>query len=579
MKTPSFFQRSDLTAALWTFRREFLMVGLFSAVANLLMLTPTIYMLQVYDRVLSSYSELTLVAISLICLFLFGVMAVSEWTRSRILVRAGVRLDEILGTRIFNASFEASLGSSGASPARAFNDLLQVRQFLTGQGIFAFFDAPWVPIYIAVMFFLHPLLGVMSIVFACVQVALAWFGHRRTVAPAEAAIKAGSEATIYVQGKLRNSEVLESMGMVPNLRNRWRERHEKHLVAASASHSANGRVAAWSRFIRYTQQSLSLGAGALLVIDGQLTPGGMIAANVLMTRALAPIDLMVSSWRSFVSARAAFERLEQLLLEFPERDPALSRVAPTGEVALRNVFANAPGRETPILKNITISVPAGTVIAVLGPSGSGKSTLARVLMGIWPDVTGEVLLDGLPIDGWNRMELGPHVGYLPQDVELFDGTIAENIARFSEVDSEKVIAAARCAGLHEMILRFPNGYDTPIGEAGSMLSGGQRQRIALARAVYGDPALIVLDEPNANLDDAGDAALMSTVGQLKANNKTVFLVTHRPGAINAADWLLLLKDGELVASGPRDEVIATLQKAQRPARGAEPSSALTPRPA
>lgn len=579
MKTPAFFQRSDLTATLWSFRREFLMVGLFSAVANLLMLTPTIYMLQIYDRVLVSYSDLTLVAVSLICLFLFGIMAVSEWTRSRILVRAGVRLDEQLGTRVFNASFEAYLGSSGTSPARAFGDLLQVRQFLTGQGIFAFFDAPWAPIYIAVMFFLHPLLGVLSIVFAFVQLALAWFGHRHTVVPAEAAIKAGSDASIYLQGKLRNSEVLESMGMVQNLRHRWRDRHQKYLSTSSSSQSLNSKITAWSKFIRYTQQSLALGAGALLVIDGQLSPGGMIAANVLMSRALTPIDMMVSSWRAFVSARAAFERLEQLLRDFPERNPALSRVAPVGEVTLRNVFADAPGRETPILKDISISVPAGTVVAVLGPSGSGKSTLARVLMGIWPDVAGEVLLDRLPLNGWNRMELGPHVGYLPQDVELFDGTIAENIARFSELDSEKVIAAARCAGLHEMILRFPNGYDTPIGEAGSMLSGGQRQRIALARAVYGDPALIVLDEPNANLDDAGDAALMSTVAQLKAKNKTVFLITHRPGAISAADWLLLLKDGELVASGPRDEVIAKIQHSQRPAREAAPSTALTPRPA
>jgi ATP-binding cassette subfamily C exporter for protease/lipase len=449
---------------------------------------------------------------------------------------------------------------------------MQVRQFLTGQGLFAFFDAPWAPIYIAVTFYLHPLLGVLSIVFACVQVGLAWFGHRHTVAPAEAASRAGTDVTVYLQGKLRNAEVLESMGMVENLRHRWRERHQNYLARNAAAHAINNRVTAWSKFIRYTQQSLSLGAGALLVIDGQMTAGGMIAANVLMSRALGPIDMVVNSWRGFISARAAFMRLERLLQEFPERDPALSRVAPTGALTLRNVFASAEGRQAPILKNLNFSIDAGTVVAVLGPSGSGKSTLARTMVGIWPGISGEVLLDGLPIEGWNRLELGPHLGYLPQDVELFEGTIAENIARFSEVDSDKVIEAARSAGLHEMILRFPQGYDTPIGAAGGMLSGGQRQRIALARAVYGDPALVVLDEPNSNLDDAGEAALMNTVAQLKAKGKTVFLITHRPGAIGVADWLLLLKDGELVANGPRDAVIGALQHRQAPpARPAEPA--------
>ena len=579
MKSPSFFERSELTQVLWSFRREFIMVGIFSMVANVLMLSPTLYMLQVYDRVLMSRSELTLLAMSLITLFFFGVMAFSEWMRSRVLVRSGVRLDEALGTRVFNASFESYLNQSSVGPARAFGDLIQIRQFLTGNGIFAFFDAPWAPIYIAVLFFLHPMLGWLAIFFAMVQMALAWFGHRHTVAPAEAAGKAAAESGAYLQSKLRNSEVLESMGMVHNLRPRWQERHEGTLALQSASQSLAHRITAWSKFIRYSQQSLALGAGALLVIDGQLSPGGMIAANVLMTRALAPIDMMVGTWRSFIGARSAFERLEVLLRDYPARDPALSRVAPKGALTLRNVVASAPGRKTPILKGVSTAVEAGTVTVVLGPSGSGKSTLARTMVGIWPDVSGEVLLDGLPIDGWDRTELGPYLGYLPQDIELFEGTIAENIARFGEVESEKVIAAARSAGLHEMILRFPKGYDTPIGEAGGLLSGGQRQRIGLARAVYGDPVLVVLDEPNANLDDVGEQALVRTVQGLKAAGRTVFLITHRPGILAVADRILILRDGLVQADGPRDEVLAALRAAQPAEQGQSSGGALVAQPA
>lgn len=559
MKKASFFERSELAATLWGFRSELLVAGIFSCVINLLTLTPTIYMLQVYDRVLVSHSETTLVFISLMTLFLFCVMAFAEWSRSRLLVRAGVLLDARLSTRVFNASFESHLSKSGGNPSRAFGDLLNIRQFLTGQGIFAFFDAPWAPIYMMVLFFLHPYLGLVGIVFALIQVALAWFGQRHTNKPVEEAGVALVAAQNYLQGKLRNVELLESMGMVGNLQAAWTKRHESALHAASVAQGITHRMVALSKFIRYSQQSLVLGAGALLVINGDLSPGGMIAANVLMGRALAPIDQIVSGWRNFASARSAFRRLEDLLQEHPERDQALSRVAPTGAMALRNVFASAPGRTDAILKNITMTTLAGSVIAVLGPSGSGKSTLARVLVGIWPDVMGEVLLDGVPISRWDRVELGPHIGYLPQDIELFEGSIAENIARFSELDSEKVIAAARSAGLHEMILRFPKGYDTDIGEAGSLLSGGQRQRIGLARALYGDPALLVLDEPNANLDDVGEQALMRAILELKSKGKTVFIITHRAGAIAAADYLLLLKDGEIVASGPRDAVIQALK--------------------
>lgn len=569
MKAFSFFSRSELTRTLRLFKYEFLIVGLFSMVANLLMLAPTLYMLQVYDRVLVSRSELTLIFVSLITLFLFGVMAFSEWARSRLLVRIGVRLDAALGTRVFNASFEANLSRSGAAAQRSFQDLIELRQFVTGNGTLAFFDVPWMPVYLAVLFFLHPFLGWVALAFTLVQLALAWFGHRTTVAPADAASKAGQAANLFLQTKLRNTEVVESMGMLGGLQKRWAERHAHYMEQQGASQALSHRISAISKWVRYCQQSFALAAGALLVIDGQLTAGAMIAANVLMGRALAPIDQLVGTWRGFLSARNAFERLESLLEAHPERDPALTRVAPRGALRLQQVVASAPGRKEPILKGVDLQADVGTVTVVLGPSGSGKSTLARVLMGIWPDVRGEVLLDERPLSGWDRAELGPHVGYLPQDVEMFDGTIAENIARFSDVDSEKVIAAARSAGLHEMILRFPKGYDTPMGEAGGLLSGGQRQRVGLARALYGNPAVIVLDEPNANLDDAGEAALMQAVREFKAKGRTIFLITHRPGAIAVADQLVVLQDGRVQAQGPRDAVLAQLQAhRQQPAQAA-----------
>ena len=568
MNKPSFFNRSELARALWGFRREFLLVGSLSFLANLLMLAPTLYMLQIFDRVLSSQSELTLLALSLITLLLFAALALSEWLRARLLVRASLRFDRQLSTRVFNGSFQAYLGQSASNKSRPFADLNQIRQFLTGQGVFALFDAPWTPIYIAVIFFLHPWLGVLALGFALVQAALAWFGQRQTVAPSEEVLKAAGETMGDLQGKLRNIEVLESMGMVANLQRRWNRQHAASMDKGALAQGFINRVAGWSKFIRYSQQSLALGAGALLVIDGQLSPGAMIAANVLMSRALAPIDQLVGTWRGFVSCRSAFQRLERLLAEFPGQDHVPSRAGPTGAIGLQGVSAGAAGRATPILKNISFAVPAGTVVAVLGPSGSGKSTLAKVMVGIWSASSGAVLLDGVPIGGWNRLELGPHIGYLPQDVELFGGTLAENIARLGEIDSRKVIEAASSAGMHETILRFPKGYDTLIGDAGHLLSGGQRQRIGLARAIYGDPSLIVLDEPNANLDDAGEAARVRAIRELKAKGKTVFLVTHRQGAVSVADRLMVLSDGVLAADGPHDAVLASLRRPQPAVRTA-----------
>ena len=560
MKTPEIFNRNELSRILWEFRYEFVVAGVFSMVANLLMLTPTIYMLQVYDRVMLSQNMGTLMAVSLITLFFFGVLTFAEWSRSKLLVSSGVRMDELLSKRLFHASYDAYLNPAVKNPSRAFNDLTEVRQFLTGNGIFAFFDAPWAPIYIAVLFMLHPWLGVMAIGFAAVQASLAWWGSNASKPAQAVASKSQQDAGSYLQSKFRNAEVIESMGMLSHLYRRWAEQNTRAMGHALNAQEVSGRVVAWSKFIRYTQQSLALGGGALLVIQGELSPGALIAANVLMTRALAPIDLMVGTWPGFLSAKEAFVRLRNLLEAHPLRVKNELSIVPKGDVVLKEVVASAPGRKEPILKGISALMPAGTVTVVLGASGSGKSTLARVLLGIWPHEKGDVLLDGEPILKWDRMGLGPHIGYLPQDIELFDGTIAENIARAGQVVSEKVIAAAEASGLHQMILRFPKGYDTPMGEAGSLLSGGQRQRIGLARALYGEPALVVLDEPNANLDDEGEAALVRAVQVMKSKGKTVVLISHRPGIVGVADRLLILHQGTVQASGPRDGVLAALQK-------------------
>ena len=568
MKIPDIFNRNELTRTLWDFRYEFMVAGLFSMIANLLMLAPTLYMLQVYDRVLVSQNTGTLLVVSIITLFFLVVLSFSEWARSKLLVRSGIRMDQMLSRKLFHASYEAHLNPAISNPTRAFADLTELRQFLTGNGIFAFFDAPWAPIYIGVLFLLHPWLGVMALGFAAVQSVLAWWSSQATKPAQAQASKSQLEVSGYLQSKFRNAEVIESMGMLKHLYRRWAERNANAMGANLNAQDVASRVTAWSKFVRYTQQSLALGGGALLVIHGELSPGAMIAANVLITRALAPIDLMVGTWSSFVNARDAFNRLSELLEAHPLRDTPTLGIAPKGDVVLKDVVASAPGRDTPILQGVSAIMPPGTVTVVLGASGSGKSTLARVLLGIWPHSSGQVLLDGQAIGKWNRMELGPHIGYLPQDIELFDGTIAENIARSGQVESEKVIEAAEAAGLHTMILRFPKGYDTPMGEAGGLLSGGQRQRIGLARAMYGMPALVVLDEPNANLDDEGENALIQAVQGLKAQGKTVVLISHRPGIVSVADRLLILQNGTVQASGPRDGVLAALQKQREQALAA-----------
>ena len=563
---PGFFDRSVLSRQLWLFRREFLWVGIFSLIANVLMLTPTIYMLQLYGRVMKSGSELTLLMVTLFLILFYVVMALAEWLRSRILVRSGVRLDEALNSLVFKASFEAYLNRARQNVLEAFSDLTNIRQFLTANGMIAFFDTPWTPVYIAVIFMLSPFLGWLSILFAVLQLLVTWQTHRLSVREIESAAESGNDSYRYVQSKLRNIEPVHAMGMAGNLRRQWFRLHDASLAKADSSLERQHRQQAFAKFVRYSMQSLTLGAGALMVIEGKMSAGSMIAANVLMSKALQPLDLVVATWKPFVQARTAFQRLEKLLEEFPEREAGAKHQDPFGEIRLEGLTATAEGRETPILDNLTAMFPAGKVTVVLGPSGSGKSTLARCIVGVWPKREGRVLIDGEPVESWNRGELGPHLGYLPPDLELFDGTIAENISRFAEVDSLKVIEAAKRTGIHEMILRFPKGYDTQIGEAGGMLSGGQRQRLGLARAMYGNPAILVLDEPNANLDDAGERSLLDAVKDLRGAGKTVILVTHRPSVLSVADLLVVLQGGRMVHCGPRDEVLAVLRvESARPA--------------
>jgi ATP-binding cassette subfamily C exporter for protease/lipase len=559
MKTPKIPAQDGLMAVLRQFRREFITVGVFSAIVNLLMLTPTWYMLQVYDRVLHSMNLLTLVFASCIALFLFSLLAFSEWARSRLLVRVGVRLDQALSDRIFSSSFLRHLSPSEPDPTRPLTQLITLRQFMTGNGVFAFFDSPWVLIYIAVLGLLHPLLGVVALVFALLQTVVAWLGHR---ALNESVRESGQQqvaAQQFLAGKIRHVEVLNTMGMLPVLWKTWRDMYHHALIEAGRSQMRNGKISGISKFLRYAQQTMSLATGAWLVIHGEISPGGMIASNVLMSRALAPIDLLVISWPAFLQSREAFGQLNQLIRNEPAQVIEDLMDTPIGKLEAQGVIVRVPSRERPLLDAVSMSMLPGTITVVLGPSGSGKTTLAKVLIGIWPSFEGQVLLDSEPINRWSRASLGKHVGYLPQDVELFEGSIAENIARMGDVDSVQVIAAAEAAGLHGMILRMPKGYDTQVGAGGAFLSGGQRQRIALARAIYAEPVLVVLDEPNAHLDDEGERALTQSLLRLKQKGCTVVLVSHRNGVIKLADRLLVLQMGRVIANGPRDAVLQAMR--------------------
>jgi len=552
--------QGELAQAINSFKSAFKTVAVFSAIINLLMLVPSLYMLQVYDRVLSSRNETTLLLITIIIVAAFIIMSALEFVRSFVLIRIASQLDMKLNQRVYTASFEQNLKRAGGNAGQALQDLTTVRQFLSGNALFAFFDAPWFPIYLAIIFLIHPYLGIFALCGTFVHVSLAIWNEKATKKPLSEANSMAVNASNLATNNLRNAEVIEAMGMLPNFTKRWFGLHAKFLnLQAEASEKA-GIIAATTKFVRVTLQSLILGFAALLVLDGKISAGMMIVSTILMGRALNPVEQLIGAWRSWSGAKSAYGRLDELLLANPQRNTGMSLPKPIGMLSVEGVTAIPPGAIKPALNNLTFTVSPGDVLGVVGPSGAGKSSLARVVVGIWSSVAGKVRLDGADIFQWAKAELGPNVGYLPQDVELFGGTVSENIARFGEVDAEKVVLAAKRAGVHEMILYLPRGYDTPLGDSGAGLSGGQKQRIGLARAMYDDPSFIVLDEPNSNLDEVGEKALIAAVQDLQQRGKTILMITHRASTLAVTNKLLVLKDGVLQMFGLTGEVLENLTK-------------------
>ncbi|PID42496.1 MAG: type I secretion system permease/ATPase [Proteobacteria bacterium] len=553
--------KTDLQKALGFCRSSFFTVGFFSLFINTLMLTPAIYMLQVYDRVVTSGSHSTLLMLTLIMILMFVTLGGLEWVRSQILVRVSTRLDTLLGARLFNASFKQALFTGGMqASAQPLTDMTGLRQFMTGNGLFAFFDSPWIPIYLAVMFVFHPWFGFVGVAAAVILIILAVVNEKVTQKPLSEANRVSIGANMFVTKNLRNAEVIESMGMLSDIRDVWADKHKQVLYLQAEASRKAGLITSLSKVIRMTVQSLVLGLGAYLAIEGEISPGLMIAGSILLGRALAPIDLMIGTWKQFVSARSQYQRLNEMLTKIPADQERMALPDPEGVVTVEGAIITPPGSKTPVVKNVSFAVNKGDIVGMIGPSAAGKSTLARGILGIWPTIGGKIRLDGADVFTWNREDLGPFIGYLPQDIELFEGTISQNIARFGDVDPAKVVAAAKMAGVHDMILRLAEGYDTTIGANGGGLSGGQRQRIGLARALYGEPRLVVLDEPNSNLDDQGDVALANAMRQLKQQGATVIIISHRTSVIASVDKLLVMKEGIVTLYGPKEEVMKKMQE-------------------
>lgn len=568
---------TELQNALKGCKPAFLMLLFFSSTINMLMLAPAIYMLQVYDRVLVSKNTTTLLMLTLLIIGLYTVISMIEYARTSVMTRFGNRLDVKLNQLVFNAAFKRRVSTRENNPAQALADLAQIRQFLAGNSLFALLDIPWTPFYLLIAFIVHPLLGYLSIVGILILFTLTLVSELSTKKPIQQAHALTINNTSKLNKQLQNSDTIEAMGMLATLKKHWLEQHSKVLVLQTQIADKTATLSSLSRFVRILLQSVSLGAGALLVIDGQITPGLMIAASIILGRVLNPVEQVIGSWKQFVQFRNAWHQTTTLLREFPEQKDVLTLPRPKGNISVEGVFAAPPGQKAPTLRNITFQLEQGEVLGIIGPSASGKTSLAKLLVGVWSPLSGKVRIDGADICQWDKALLGPSLGYLPQDVELFDGSIAQNIARFTPNNSELIVAAAQLAGVHDMILRLPQGYDTPLGAEGYQLSGGQRQRIGLARAVYDNPAFIVLDEPNANLDDAGEQALIKAINALRTQGQTVIIISHRPTLLGVVNKVLLLNEGAIQEFGPRDQVFANLRQAN--ILKSVPNASTTPPPA
>lgn len=549
---------SRVLALFQPLRRILLTLILFSLVLNVLMLAPSLYMLQVYDRVLTSQNKFTLLAITVIILVAYLAIGFIEWIRSTMLVRLSAAMDLTESNRIHAAAFAQNAVARSMSPAQVMQDFSAVRQVVTGTVVLALLDLPWTPLYVALLFAFAWPLGLIALIGMALLAAIAIISERITKEPLEEAGKIASQAAFALNKHHRNIEIISALGMIPVLGKRWQAQNKEALLLQIQASSKMSKLTALGRYIRLTLQSLILGMGALLVLDGKISGGMMIAGSILLGRALAPVEQLIGSWKQLVNGLAAHQRLQQLLGDKSNAEQPFALPAPKGQLTVEGVTVVLEGKTEPILRNIQFALVAGEILAVVGASASGKSTLARTILGLISPNVGEVRLDGADVRQWPREKLGQYLGYLPQDIELFEGTVAENIARFQEVDASLIIAAAQLAHVHDMILRLPKGYDTVIGEGGAMLSGGQRQRLALARAVFGNPKLVVLDEPNSNLDDQGERALAQTLLSLKQQGTTVIVISHRTSILTVVDKMLLLQEGTQVSFGSREQVMKQL---------------------